>query len=69
MDCDIEVFEIKGKLNKEEGSSFSTAFTGRSMELAELVEMAIAAKDLKKFHSYTIFGEAGIGKSRLIYEV
>lgn len=69
MDNEIEVFEIKGKLKKDEGSSFSTAFTGRTEEFKLLLNEVYKAAEDRSLHSFTIFGEAGIGKSRLIYEI
>lgn len=69
MDDDIEVFEIKGRLKKEDSASFSTGFTGRSAELLMLLENADVCLKNGKLCVYSIYGEAGIGKSRLIYEI
>lgn len=69
LDDDIEVFEIKGKLRKEDAASFSTGFTGRATELSMLLDTLKSCEKVRKLQSCTIFGEAGIGKSRLIYEL
>lgn len=69
IDEEIEVFELKGKRKKEESVSFSTIFTGRKKELKSLIEKGQEAVDEKRLRVCSIFGEAGIGKSRLIYEV
>ncbi len=69
IDKEIEVFAIKGRLIKEESVSFSTAFTGREAELTSLIEAGQNSKNASRLGVYTIYGEAGIGKSRLIYEV
>lgn len=69
IDEEIEVFELKGKREKEEAVSYSTAFTGREKELASLIVKGQEAVNEKRFKVCSIFGEAGIGKSRLVYEV
>jgi len=69
IDEEIEVFELKGKLKKEDTSRFSTVFTGRKKELRSLLEKGHEAVSEKRLKVCSIFGEAGIGKSRLIYEV
>ncbi|MGI6393538.1 MAG: tetratricopeptide repeat protein [bacterium] len=69
IEKEIEVFKIKEKLKQKESASFSTAFTGRIEELSELLGVAENAVKFKKLHSYSVFGEAGIGKSRLVYEI
>ena len=69
IDVPIEVFEIQGHLKVEEDASFSTAFTGRAEELGTLFETCDKCRENKKLYATTIYGEAGIGKSRLIYEV
>jgi len=69
IDEEIEVFELKGKREKEESVSYSTVFTGRKKELRSLVEKGQEAVDEKRLKVCSIFGEAGIGKSRLVYEV
>ena len=69
IDVPIEVFEIQGHLKVEEEASFSTAFTGRTEELKMLFDTCSKCRETGRLHSATIYGEAGIGKSRLIYEV
>ena len=69
IDVPIEVFEIKGHLKVEEEASFSTVFTGRTEELKTLFDTCNKCRENNKIHCTTIYGEAGIGKSRLIYEV
>ena len=69
IDVPVEVFEIKGHLKVEEEASFSTAFTGRTEELKTLFETRDKCRESNRLHCTTIYGEAGIGKSRLIYEV
>ena len=69
IDVPIEVFEIQGHLKVEEETSFSTAFTGRTEELKMLFDTCSKCRETGRLHSATIYGEAGIGKSRLIYEV
>ena len=69
IDVPIEVFEIKGHLKVEEEASFSTVFTGRTEELKILFDTCSKCRKNNKLYSTTIYGEAGIGKSRLIYEV
>ncbi|MBP5591592.1 tetratricopeptide repeat protein [bacterium] len=69
IDIPIEVFEIQGHLKVEEDASFSTVFTGRAEELKTLSETCSKCRENKKLYAATIYGEAGIGKSRLIYEI
>ena len=69
IDVPIEVFEIKGHLKIEEEASFSTAFTGRTAELETLFNTRDKCRENKRLYCTTVYGEAGIGKSRLIYEV
>ena len=69
IDVPVEVFEIKGHLKVEEEASFSTAFTGRTKELKLLFDTRDKCRENNKLYCSTIYGEAGIGKSRLIYEV
>ena len=69
IDVPIEVFEIKGHLKVEEEASFSTTFTGRTAELKQLFETRDKCRENNRLYCSTIYGEAGIGKSRLIYEV
>lgn len=69
MEREIEVFTIKGRLKKDESVSFSTAFTGRSAELSSLVDAGMNASQFSRLEVYCVYGEPGIGKSRLIYEV
>ena len=69
IDVPVEVFEIKGHLKVEEESSFSTAFTGRTEEMKQLFGTRDKCRESNRLHCTTIYGEAGIGKSRLIYEV
>ena len=69
IDVPIEVFEIQGHLKVEEEAAFSTAFTGRAEELKTLLETCSKCRENKKLYATTIYGEAGIGKSRLIYEI
>lgn len=69
IDVPVEVFEIKGHLKVEEEASFSTAFTGRTKELKLLFDTRDKCRENNRLYCSTIYGEAGIGKSRLIYEV
>jgi len=65
----IEVFGIKGHIETDEHDSFSTKLAGRKKEIAELMETRRNALSSGKLHCRAIYGEPGIGKSRLIYEV
>ncbi len=69
IDVPIEVFEIKGHLKVEEDDTFSTTFTGRTEELKILCGTRDKCREEKRLYCTAIYGEAGIGKSRLIYEV
>ena len=69
IDEEIEVFELKGRREKEESVSYSTVFTGREKELGALVSKGREAVSERHMKVCSIFGEAGIGKSRLVYEV
>ncbi|MBO4441303.1 tetratricopeptide repeat protein [bacterium] len=69
IDVPVEVFEIKGRLRREEGSVFSTPFTGRLAELADISSVCEKARSTGRLHCMTVYGEAGIGKSRILYEV
>ncbi len=69
IDESIDVFCIKKKLKKEGKVSFKTAMTGREKELKDAAAICNKTFSDSKLRIHTVFGEAGIGKSRLVFEV
>jgi class 3 adenylate cyclase/tetratricopeptide (TPR) repeat protein/Cdc6-like AAA superfamily ATPase len=69
IDEEIEVFTVVKRQEKESIVSYKTAMTGRQKELAEATDLCRKAFRDSSLHIHTIYGEAGIGKSRLVYEV
>jgi len=69
IDEEIEVFAVVKRQEKESVVSYKTAMTGRQKELAEATDLCRKAFRESSLHIHTIYGEAGIGKSRLVYEV
>ncbi len=69
IDEEIEVFSVIKREEREVTASYKTAMTGRSKELDEAISFCRKAFEGSSLHVHTIYGEAGIGKSRLVYEV
>lgn len=64
----VPTFKLEGR-NAEERSAFVGQMVGRDLELQRLLDFAAPLHDKKPVGIATIFGEAGIGKSRLTYEL
>ncbi|HDT11777.1 MAG TPA: adenylate/guanylate cyclase domain-containing protein, partial [bacterium] len=69
IDEEIDVFSVLNRHEKEGKVSFKTAMTGRQKELNEAVSIIQRSFDDSKLRVHAIYGEAGIGKSRLVYEI
>jgi len=64
----IAIYELTGKAENSETAFFSGEMVGRQAELALLKDIAKPLSENKFSGIVTVYGEAGMGKSRLIYE-
>ncbi len=65
----IEVYELKNRRQKIEQKIFEGDFVGRDSELKSLKDLCEPIFKRKFAGLSYVFGEAGIGKSRLLYEL
>ncbi len=65
----VEIFEIKNKKIKQLNEKSLNHLIGREKELQKLEDYIKSSSSSGKFILFFLYGEAGIGKSRLIYEI
>lgn len=73
IENDDDLFKITGKKEKHESTinklfGVETVFTGREKEFTKLTELINSSIQDKIFNTVTLWGEAGVGKSRAVYE-
>ncbi len=73
FEAPVESFDVLGRQRSTQASlnrilGTQTPFIGRERELGSLYDMARRAQDAKTFRVVTIYGDVGLGKSRLLQE-
>lgn len=73
FEAPVESFDVLGRQRSAQTSlnrilGIQTPFVGRERELGNLHEIARRAQDTRAFQIVTIYGDVGLGKSRLLQE-